>query len=239
MDTIAVIRASTKVSVVADEPTRWNRAVDRLTIKVICRTSQWSVERRRYCQLDQRWSSLLLSVQLCWHVPTICVPWRNFLRLWQRSRGKYLHSGSRYEPSVLWRCRLGGRKDFRPVKTEQWGAGVVICLERGADLHMARLMPLPLTVSCSRLVLPFWYQITRVVLDKEPFYVCVCVWQQTWRCTESSLIQIGLSTSTWSRTHWPLFLIPYPNFPATQRTAGQKQSPCSSFNVMIEHQPDT
>jgi len=28
------------------------------------------------------------------------------------------------------------------------GAGVVICLERGADLHTAQLMPLPLTVSC-------------------------------------------------------------------------------------------
>jgi len=41
------------------------------------------------------------------------------------------------QPSVLWRCQLGGRKDFRPVKTEWWGAGVVICLERGADLHMA------------------------------------------------------------------------------------------------------
>ena len=25
---------------------------------------------------------------------------------------------------------------------------MVICLERDADLHMARLMPLPLTVSC-------------------------------------------------------------------------------------------
>jgi len=25
---------------------------------------------------------------------------------------------------------------------------VVMCLERGADLHMAQLMPLPLTVSC-------------------------------------------------------------------------------------------
>jgi len=25
---------------------------------------------------------------------------------------------------------------------------VVICLERGADLHMTQLMPLPLTVSC-------------------------------------------------------------------------------------------
>ena len=26
---------------------------------------------------------------------------------------------------------------------------MVICLERGADLHMAQVMPLPLTVSCS------------------------------------------------------------------------------------------
>jgi len=26
---------------------------------------------------------------------------------------------------------------------------VVICLGRGADLHMAQLMPLPLTISCS------------------------------------------------------------------------------------------
>jgi len=33
-------------------------------------------------------------------------------------------------------------------KTEWWSAGVDICLERGADLHMAQLMPLPLTVSC-------------------------------------------------------------------------------------------
>ena len=35
----------------------------------------------------------------------------------------------------------------RPVKIEWWGAGVVICLERGADWHMAQLMPPPLTVS--------------------------------------------------------------------------------------------
>ena len=33
-------------------------------------------------------------------------------------------------------------------KLEWWGAGVVICLERDADLHIAQLMPLPLTVSC-------------------------------------------------------------------------------------------
>ena len=33
-------------------------------------------------------------------------------------------------------------------KTEWWGAGIVVCLEQGADLHIAQLMPLPLTVSC-------------------------------------------------------------------------------------------
>ena len=33
-------------------------------------------------------------------------------------------------------------------KLERWVAGMVICLERCADLHMAQLMPLPLTVSC-------------------------------------------------------------------------------------------
>ena len=45
---------------------------------------------------------------------------------------------------------LVGRQEGHPAckKTEWWGAGVVICLEQGADLHTAQLMPLPLTVSC-------------------------------------------------------------------------------------------
>ena len=30
----------------------------------------------------------------------------------------------------------------------RWGAGMVTCLERGADLHMVQQIPLPLTVSC-------------------------------------------------------------------------------------------
>jgi len=37
---------------------------------------------------------------------------------------------------------------MKPVKTEWWVAGMVICLERGADLHTAQLMAMPLTVSC-------------------------------------------------------------------------------------------
>jgi len=51
-------------------------------------------------------------------------------------------------PSVLWHCWLGGRKGIRPVKNWVVGAGMVICLERGADLYIAQLMPRPLAVSC-------------------------------------------------------------------------------------------
>ena len=46
---------------------------------------------------------------------------------------------------------------------------MVICLELGADLHMAQLMPLPLTDLApgkSRLVLPFWYRLTGAVPEK-------------------------------------------------------------------------
>jgi len=47
---------------------------------------------------------------------------------------------------------LVGRQEGHPACKKlsggDRGAGVVICLERGADLHMAHLMPLPLTVSC-------------------------------------------------------------------------------------------
>jgi len=45
---------------------------------------------------------------------------------------------------------LVGQQEGHPAckKTEWWGAGMVICLELGAYLHMAQLMLLPLTVSC-------------------------------------------------------------------------------------------
>jgi len=49
------------------------------------------------------------------------------------------------------------QEGIRPVKTEYWDAGMVICLGQGADLHMAQHMSLPLTISCSsksRLVFP-------------------------------------------------------------------------------------
>ena len=41
---------------------------------------------------------------------------------------------------------------------KRWGTGMVICLERHADLHMAQLTPLPLTVSCfSRIQIGFTF----------------------------------------------------------------------------------
>jgi len=62
---------------------------------------------------------------------------------------------------------LVGWQEGHPAckKTEWWGAGMVVCLERDADLHMAQLMPLPLTVSC----------FSKIVLDKGPLNGCVCV----------------------------------------------------------------
>jgi len=57
--------------------------------------------------------------------------------------------------------------------------GVVVCLERRADcLHMVPLMPLHLKTPSSlapiksRLVSPFWYRLTQVVLEKRPLNGC-------------------------------------------------------------------
>jgi len=79
------------------------------------------------------------------------------------------HTSTNFAFSAL--TLLVGRQEGHPAckKTEWWGAGIVICLERGADLHMAQLMSLPLTVSCFSKIqigLPFLYRLTRVVPDK-------------------------------------------------------------------------
>jgi len=43
---------------------------------------------------------------------------------------------------------LVGQQEGHPVckKTEWWGAGMVICLQRGADLHKGQLMLMTLTL---------------------------------------------------------------------------------------------
>ena len=56
---------------------------------------------------------------------------------------------------------------------------MVICLERGADLHMAQLMPLPLTVSCfSKIQIGFTFLVPAQAGGpgkRAVKRVCVCV----------------------------------------------------------------
>ena len=54
---------------------------------------------------------------------------------------------------------------------------MVICLERRADLHMAQLMPLPLTVSCfSKIQIGFTFLVPADLGSpgKGPLNGCVC-----------------------------------------------------------------
>jgi len=51
--------------------------------------------------------------------------------------------------------RQEGHSACKKTNIEWWGAGMVICLEQGRDLHMVQLMPLSLASVKSRLVLPF------------------------------------------------------------------------------------
>jgi len=77
--------------------------------------------------------------------------------------------------SVLWRCWLGGMKGIRPVKN--WVVGCWRGCLSGARCRLA-YGPADATATHSlasvksRLVLPFWYRLTRVVPDKRPLNAC-------------------------------------------------------------------
>jgi len=54
---------------------------------------------------------------------------------------------------------LVGQQEGHPACV-WWGAGMVICLGQGADLHMAQLMPLPLTRLSLAPVNPDWFYLS-------------------------------------------------------------------------------
>ena len=73
-------------------------------------------------------------------------------------------------PSVLWRCWLGGRKGIRPVKKlssevlawlSVWSEVQTCIWPSWCHCHSLSLAPVK-----SRLVLPFWYRLTRVFAAK-------------------------------------------------------------------------
>ena len=86
-----------------------------------------------------------LSLHLCTHTYV-----RAFMPRRRQSPTGLLSTFSFPTYSLLCQCSafsalmlLVGRQKGHPVcKNEWWGAGMVVCLDRGADLHMEQLIPL-------------------------------------------------------------------------------------------------
>ena len=81
---------------------------------------------------------------------------------------------------------------------------MVIYLERGADLHMAQLMPLPLTVSCfSKIQIGFTFLVPAHpgIPGKGPLNGCVCLLVQSFTARMTLLTAtsaFGLGRRCWS-----------------------------------------
>jgi len=122
-----------------------------------------------------------------------------------------------YVPSMLWCCLLGGRKGIRPVKN--WVVGCWCGYVSGSRcrLHMAQLMPLSLTISCSskfRLVLPswilpLWYWLTRAVPDKIQkshktivCVVCVFISAKSGRYTVFTFVCLSVCVHSFEGAEW-------------------------------------
>ena len=107
---------------------------------------------------------------------------------------------------------LVGRQEGHQAykKLEWWGTGVVICLERCADLHMAQL---PLTVSCfSKIQIGFTFLVPAhpgSPGQRAIKRVCVCV-MRCWCGSVWSKVQIVCKWSSWCHCH-PHHLLPHLN----------------------------
>ena len=105
----------------------------------------------------------------CWWYECVCT-WEKFglCCCWSR-------------PSVLWSCWLGGRKGIWPVKLS---CGVLAWLSVWSEVQTCiwpswcHCHSLSLASAKPRLVLPFWYRLTRVVPDKGLLNGCVCYWSK-------------------------------------------------------------
>jgi len=102
------------------------------------------------------------------------------------NRNFYVHIISTFvdteTPTASWHCLLGGRKGIRSVKKlssevlawlSVWSEMQTCMWPSWCHYHSLSLAPVK-----SKLVLPFWCWLTRVVLDKGPLNGCVCVLYQ-------------------------------------------------------------
>ena len=144
-----------------------------------------------YCILSNK----LIKEMTPMHYINVCsVYWHTSFTLyctstWFHTRWKnvYQHLSVWSLPSVLWRCWLGGRKGIRPVKNWvvwYWRGYLSGARLQDADLHIAQLMPLPLTFSCfSKIQIGFTFLVPAHPGSprQRPLNGCVCV------CTELHL----------------------------------------------------
>ena len=120
-------------------------------------------------------------------------------------------SVSVFLPSVLFAFSaltlLVGRQEGHPA-CKNWvvGVGVVICLERVADLHTAQLMLLSLTVSCSsKIQIGFTFLVPAHLGgpgERAVKRVCVCV------CDSDSFNLVVGGGKKWHKTIYLAVLLP-------------------------------
>ena len=106
------------------------------------------------------------------------IEWHRFLKSeWSPSHYQTTDVRSDHMPSVVLRCWLGGGHTACQNRVVRCWHGYL--LERGADLHMAQLMPLPLTVSCfSKIQIGFTFLVPAYPGSpgkRAVKRVCVCV----------------------------------------------------------------
>jgi len=104
---------------------------------------------------------------------------------------------------------LVGWQEGHPACKKHLSGGVLVwfCLERGADLHMAKLTPLPLTVSCfSKIQIGFTFLVPahpdspRQSTTKRRVCVCVCSGDGGGSGNSSSSIQHAKQLNGWLAT---------------------------------------
>jgi len=135
-------------------------------------------ERRR--EVTTLWrctNAFIINTQTARHT-RVCLSAIISLELHVRSSPNFFCVLPMDVPSVLWRCWLGDSKGIRPVRVVGYWRGY-LSRARCRIVHMASLChchSLSLASIKSRLVLPFWYRLTRVVPEKRAVKrVCVCV----------------------------------------------------------------
>ena len=103
------------------------------------------------------WWDLLVLFPGFWRCLSVAPTHQAFLTVTSLCTDQCHFSSTKFSDLML----LVGRQEGHPAckKLQLWGAGIVISL---ASVK-------------SRLVLPFWYQLTRVVPEKGPLNGCVCV----------------------------------------------------------------